>query len=51
MVSFELAEEGKDLLVVSEYGFGKRTPVKEYSIQNRGGKGVYTYNITKKTGK
>jgi len=38
-------------LVVSEKGFGKRTPVDEYRITNRGGKGVKTINVTEKTGK
>ena len=39
------------VLVVSEKGYGKRTPVDEYRITNRGGKGVRTINITDKTGK
>lgn len=39
-----------ELLVVMEQGFGKRTPLKEYKVQNRGGSGVRTANITKKTG-
>ena len=39
------------VLVVSEKGYGKRTPVDEYRITNRGGKGVRTINITEKTGK
>ena len=39
-----------DLLVVSENGFGKRTDLSEYKVQNRGGKGVTTYNIGEKTG-
>lgn len=43
-------EKGKDVLIVSEYGYGKRTAVDEYKIQNRGGKGVFTYKITEKTG-
>ena len=47
----DLIEEGKDLLVVSEYGFGKRTPLDEYRIQNRGGIGLITYNVKDKTGK
>ena len=38
------------ILVVSEKGYGKRTPVDEYRITNRGGKGVRTINITEKTG-
>jgi DNA gyrase subunit A len=40
-----------NLLVVSEKGFGKRSPIDEYRITNRGGKGVKTLNITEKTGK
>lgn len=36
--------------MVSEKGFGKRTPVDEYRITNRGGKGVKTINVTDRTG-
>ncbi len=39
------------LLTVTENGFGKRTELDEYKVQSRGGKGVYTYKITAKTGK
>jgi DNA gyrase subunit A len=39
-----------NLLVVSEKGFGKRSPIDEYRITNRGGKGVKTLQITPKTG-
>jgi DNA gyrase subunit A len=47
------AETQKDrtVLVVSEKGYGKRTPVDEYRITNRGGKGVKTISVTEKTGK
>ena len=38
------------LLAITESGFGKRTELEEYRIQKRGGTGVLTYNITKKTG-
>ena len=41
----------RTVLVVSEKGFGKRTPVDEYRITNRGGKGVKTINVTDKTGR
>ena len=41
----------RNVLVVSEKGFGKRSPVDEYRITNRGGKGVKTINVTDKTGK
>jgi DNA gyrase subunit A len=36
------------ILVVSEKGYGKRSPVEEYRITNRGGKGVKSLNITEK---
>ncbi len=39
------------LLVVSEQGFGKRTRIKEYRLQRRGGSGVKTFKVTTKTGK
>lgn len=38
------------LLAITEHGFGKRTELEEYRVQNRGGKGVITYKITPKTG-
>jgi DNA gyrase subunit A len=40
----------RTILVVSEKGFGKKTPIDEYRITNRGGKGVKTISITEKTG-
>ena len=43
--------EGATLLVVTEYGYGKKTEFEEYRLQTRGGKGLYTYRITEKTGK
>ena len=39
------------LLTITENGFGKRTDLSEYRVQQRGGKGVITYKITPKTGK
>ncbi len=42
--------EKKEILVVSEMGFGKRSDLDDYRITNRGGKGVKTLNITPKTG-
>lgn len=53
VVSMELVQPHEELLVVTSKGFGKRTPVKEYKIQARGGKGLLTYDKTKfkKTGK
>jgi DNA gyrase subunit A len=46
----EEEKEAAELLTVSECGFGKRTPLKEYPIQGRGGMGVITMKVTDKTG-
>ncbi|MBZ9572068.1 DNA gyrase subunit A [Patescibacteria group bacterium] len=43
-------QKSKILLVVSKNGFGKRTDLKEYRLQKRGGSGIKTAKITKKTG-
>lgn len=43
--------EQKDILVVSENGFGKRSKLEDYRVTNRGGKGVKTIGISSKTGK
>ena len=51
IIGMEIAEEGKYLLTVSEYGFGKCTPTEEYKVQSRGGMGVKNHAITDKTGK
>ncbi len=51
MICVDKDDTSKTVLVVSEKGFGKRTPVDEYRITNRGGKGVKTINVTEKTGK
>jgi DNA gyrase subunit A len=48
MITIENKE--KDILVVSEKGYGKRSDIDGYRITNRGGKGVKTINITDKTG-
>ena len=50
MICVNSNDVSKNVLVVSEKGFGKRTPVDEYRITNRGGKGVKTINVTDKTG-
>ena len=50
VVSMVIADEGEHLLSISEKGLGKRTPVSEFSVQNRGGKGVLCYKIVEKTG-
>ena len=48
MITVENKE--KDILVVAEKGYGKRSDIDGYRITNRGGKGVKTINITEKTG-
>ncbi len=48
MITVENKE--KDVLVVAEKGYGKRSEIEDYRITNRGGKGVKTINITEKTG-
>ena len=45
-----IVDGSKDVLVVSEGGYGKRSAVEDYRITNRGGKGVKTLSITEKTG-
>jgi DNA gyrase subunit A len=50
MICVDKDDITRTVLVVSEKGFGKRTPVEEYRITNRGGKGVKTINVTEKTG-
>ncbi|WP_081829901.1 DNA gyrase subunit A [Butyrivibrio sp. NC2002] len=50
VVGMQLNSQGDSLLIVSEKGYGKRTELNEFHIQNRGGKGVKCYKITEKTG-
>ncbi|HVU84016.1 MAG TPA: DNA gyrase C-terminal beta-propeller domain-containing protein, partial [Puia sp.] len=51
MICVNKDDKSRTVLVVSENGYGKRTPVEEYRVTNRGGKGVKTINVTEKTGK
>ncbi len=46
----EIDKPTTELLTVSEFGFGKRTPLAEYPLQGRGGLGVITMKVTDKTG-
>jgi DNA gyrase subunit A len=51
VIGMVTAKQGeKDILVISENGFGKRSILEDYRFTNRGGKGVKTINITDKTG-
>ena len=49
-LGLEIAREGSELLVITEKGYGKRTPIEEYPTQHRGGQGVFTINMTAKKG-
>lgn len=49
VVSMQLDAQGEYLLIVSEKGMGKMTPISDFSAQNRGGKGVKCYKIMEKT--
>ena len=50
VIGMQMASQGECLLEVSENGYGKRTPIDEFTAQNRGGKGVRCYKIIDKTG-
>ena len=50
IIGMQLDSQGDSLLIVSEYGLGKRTYLDEFTVQKRGGKGVKCYKITEKTG-
>ena len=55
VMSVDIIEKSADpknlqVLVVSEFGMGKKTNISEYKVQGRGGSGIKTMNITKKTG-
>ncbi len=49
-VGMAIAVDGSQVLVISEKGYGKRTPIEKYRPQNRGGKGSKTIKITEKNG-
>ncbi|MFG6330752.1 MAG: DNA gyrase subunit A [Lachnospiraceae bacterium] len=50
VVAMQLHTQGDYLLIVSEGGYGKRTEMSEFHVQNRGGKGLKCYKIMEKTG-
>ena len=50
VVGMQLNTQGDALLIVSENGLGKRTPIDEFNVHNRGGKGVKCYKINEKSG-
>ena len=50
LIGMQLNTQGDCLMIVSEYGMGKKTDINEFGVQHRGGKGVKCYKITDKTG-
>ncbi len=50
VIDMDTTTAGTHVLVISENGYGKRTPVEDYPRQHRDGKGVLTLNVTDKTG-
>ena len=50
-VSMQLGIQGTHMLCITEKGLGKRTPLEEFRIQNRGGKGIKCYNLNDRTGR
>ena len=50
VVDISVVEEGKQVLSITENGYGKRTDIEEYRLQNRAGKGTKAMNLTEKTG-
>lgn len=50
VVAMQLDNQGDYLLSVSEFGYGKMTPISEFGVQHRGGKGVRCYKIVEKSG-
>ena len=50
VVGADSTSAGSTLLTVTEKGYGKRSPVEEYSVHGRGGLGLKNYNVTQKTG-
>ncbi len=50
VLGMEIARPNTDLFVITEKGYGKRTPVNDYPVHHRGGQGVYTITMTQKKG-
>ena len=50
IVGMDTVREGMEILTVTEEGYGKRTPIADYRVQKRGGKGIINMKVTEKTG-
>lgn len=50
VIGMDVVTDTPYVLIVTEGGYGKKTRIEHYTLQNRGGKGLKTYRISKKTG-
>lgn len=50
VIGMDVVDKELDVLIVTAKGYGKRTPVSDYRMQTRGGKGIKTINVTEKNG-
>jgi DNA gyrase subunit A len=50
VIALGVASEGEEMISVTHQGYGKRTPLKDYPVKGRGGKGVIGHTLTRKTG-
>jgi len=50
VIGMDVVDADLDVLIVTAKGYGKRTPVSDYRMQTRGGKGIKTINVTEKNG-
>ncbi|MBD1371966.1 DNA gyrase subunit A [Hazenella sp. IB182357] len=50
VIDMDIILPNHNVLIVTQYGYGKRTPIDDYRVQSRGGKGIKTLSITKKKG-
>ena len=51
VVGMEPVDPSREILVISEKGYGKRSRIDDYRVQSRGGKGIITYKVNEKTGR
>lgn len=50
VVGAEVVDSASQILIVTEFGYGKKTPIDEYRLTHRGSKGVKALNVTEKNG-
>jgi DNA gyrase subunit A len=50
VITLGVASQGEEMISVTQQGYGKRTPLKDYPVKGRGGKGVIGHQLTNKTG-